>query len=144
MLICRENKAQITFLTANSVNPGSYGLTPVKWHSALSPDFGGGDRWSGKLVSSVTGQQRGNATRRQVLATMDHAHIRGLVTGISSVRRGAAYALVSGIIASDAHVARSRIPLIGPAHRVAPVLLGIIVSVLGVGSPRWFQGLVFV
>src|SRR5438876_9562709 len=68
-----------------------------------------------------------------MLATMDHAHIRGLVTGISSFRRGAAYALVSGIIASDAHVARSRVPLIGPAHRVAPVLLGIILSVLGVG-----------
>ena len=51
---------------------------------------------------------------------MDHAHIRGLVTGISSFRRGAAYPLVSGIIACDARVAWSRVPLIGPAHRVTP------------------------
>ena len=44
------------------------------------------------------------------MATMDHADIRGLVTDTSSVRRGAAYTLRSGIIAIDAHVAGSRIP----------------------------------
>ena len=59
------------------------------------------------------------------MATMDHADIRGLVTDTSSVRRGAAYALGSGIIAMDAHVAGSRIPLIEPAHRVAPPLFDV-------------------
>src|SRR5215831_17938819 len=51
---------------------------------------------------------------------MDQTDIRGLVTDTSSFRRGAAYTLRSGIIACDSHVVRSRIPLIGPAHRVAP------------------------
>lgn len=60
-----------------------------------------------------------------IVATMDHADIRGLVTDTSSVRRGAAYTLGSGIIARDAHLAVSRIPLIGPAHRVAPPLSGV-------------------
>ena len=39
-----------------------------------------------------------NATRRQAVATMDHADIRGLVTDLTSVRRGAAYTLASEII----------------------------------------------
>ena len=65
------------------------------------------------------------------MATMDHADIRGLVTDISSVRRGAAYTLRSGIIVMDAHVAGSRVPLIGPAHRVAPPVLGIELRFLG-------------
>src|ERR1700687_5174053 len=66
-----------------------------------------------------------------VMATMDHADIRGLVTDTSSVRRGAAYTLGSGIIARDAHIAGSRIPLIGPAHRVAPPLVGVELRWLG-------------
>ena len=65
------------------------------------------------------------------MATMDHTDIRGLVTDTSSVRRGAAYTLESGIIAMDAHVVRSRIPLIGPAHRVAPAPLGRKLRLLG-------------
>ena len=65
------------------------------------------------------------------MATMDHTDIRGLVTDTSSVRRGAAYTLESGIIAMDAHIDRSRIPLIGPAHRVAPPLLGVELRLFG-------------
>lgn len=39
------------------------------------------------------------------MATMDQADIRGLVTDISSVRRGAAYSLVVGDhSAMDAHI----------------------------------------
>src|SRR5579863_6571659 len=67
------------------------------------------------------------------MATMDHTDIRGLVTHTSSVRRGAAYTLGSEIIAMDAHVVESRIPLIGPAHRVAPALLGVELRLLGGG-----------
>ena len=48
-----------------------------------------------------------------LFATMDHAHIRGLATDTSSFRRGAACTLVAEIIALDAHITRSRIPLIG-------------------------------
>ena len=65
------------------------------------------------------------------MATMDHTDIRGLVTGTSSVRRGAAYTLKPGIIAMDAHIVGSRIPLIGPAHRVAPALLGMELRLFG-------------
>ena len=65
------------------------------------------------------------------MATMDHTDIRGLVTDTSSIRRGAAYTLGPGIIAMDAHIDRSRIPLIGPAHRVAPPLLGVELRLFG-------------
>lgn len=53
------------------------------------------------------------------MATMDHADIRGLVTDTSSVRRGAAYTLGSGIIAVDAHIAGVE----GSPHRALRIAL---------------------
>ena len=60
----------------------------------------------------------GNATR-EGMATMDHSDIRGLVTGIASVRRGALPLSKVGDHRMDAHVELSRIPLIVFARRVS-------------------------
>jgi len=70
-----------------------------------------------------------NATRRQVVATMDHADIRGLVTDLTSVRRGAAYTLASEIIRAMLTYPARGFPSSGP--RIAFLLrcLGYEVSV---------------
>jgi hypothetical protein len=57
-----------------------------------------------------------------VMATMDHTDIRGLVTDTSSVRRGTAYTLKSGI-GMDARITLSRIRVMvqgGPSPAVHP------------------------
>jgi hypothetical protein len=60
----------------------------------------------------------GWGTRRaELIATMDHADIRGLVTAFHRSVAGC-LALESGIIAMDAHTAPPRIPLTVSAHRV--------------------------
>ena len=53
------------------------------------------------------------------MATIDHADIRGLVTAFHLSVAGLPHSSV-GDHRVNAHVTRSRIPLIGPAHRVAP------------------------
>jgi hypothetical protein len=53
------------------------------------------------------------------LTTMDHADIRGLATAFHLSVAGLPQSSV-GDHPMDAHISCSRIPLIGPGHRVAP------------------------
>src|SRR5881396_2461848 len=101
----------------------------MRCRGLIWPDLSSGTTLLPRIFFTIMIRRNKHADEQRdaqaVMTTMDHADIRGLVTDTTSVRRGAAYTLKSGIIAMDAHIGRSRIPLIGPAHRVAPPVLGI-------------------
>jgi hypothetical protein len=64
-------------------------------------------------------QPDGKRDAPAIVATMDHADIRGLATAFHLSVAGLPRSSV-GDHRMDAHITRSRFPLIGPAYRVAP------------------------